>query len=134
MRRRRNEDGFTLLEVVVAMGILGGGLLAIGAAQLTALQMSSRSKNLMMAMHLAQDQIEAFHAMPTASLPATGNDPANPIDLDPTDDDLTQFNRRWTIVANSPSPGVTSITVEVDWLDPKLNITRTTSLQTLKGS
>jgi prepilin-type N-terminal cleavage/methylation domain-containing protein len=141
LRRRRRqgkgEAGFTLLEVVVAMGILATGLLAVAAAQLTAIRMSARSKNLMHATHLAQAQMEAFQALPQASLPATGNDPNNPIALnltsDPNNPDATTFNRSWVITPNDPSPGITKVTVQVDWFDDKVSTTRSTTLQTLKG-
>lgn len=131
--RRRTAEGFTLLEVVVAMGILATGLLAVAAAQLTALNMASRSKHLVEAVHLAEAQLELFQAMPTVGLPATGNDPNNPISISTDPTDQTVFNRRWTMTPNDPSPGITRVTVSVDWFDEKFNTTRTTSLQTLKG-
>ena len=132
-RIRGRADGFTLLEVVIAMGILAAGLLAVAAAQITALSVSSRSKHLLDAVHLAEGQLEAFRAMSTAALPATGNDPNNPISIASDAADETVFNRRWTITPNSPMPGVTRITVAVDWFDEKIGNTRTTTLQTLKG-
>lgn len=129
----RAERGFTLLEIVVALGILSTGLLAIAAGQLAALRISTRSRYLSQAAHLAQAQIEAFQAMPLASLPGSGNDPNGPIDVDVNDLDMTTFNRRWTIEPNTPVAGVTRITVSVDWFDPKLNQQRTATLQTMKG-
>ena len=133
-RIRGRADGFTLLEVVIAMGILATGLLAVAAAQITALHVSSRSKHLLDAVHLAEGQLEAFRAMPVASLPATGNDPNNPISIASSDAaDETVFNRSWTITPNNPTPGVTRITVAVNWFDSKLGATRTTTLQSLKG-
>jgi prepilin-type N-terminal cleavage/methylation domain-containing protein len=136
---RRSQDGFTLLELVIAMGILAAGLLAVAAAQLSALHMSARSRSLIDAMHLAEAQIESFQAMPVASLPATGADPDNPLDrdgqpLDPTAKDQTSFNRSWTIVPDDPETGITNITVTIDWLDPDVGVTRSTEIQSWKGA
>jgi type IV pilus assembly protein PilV len=135
--RDKGESGFTLLEVIIAMGILATGLLAVAAAQLTAIRMTARSKNLMHATHLAQAQMEVFQALPQAGLPATGNDPNNPIALnltsDPNNPDATTFNRSWVITPNDPSLGITKVTVQVDWFDERVNLTRSTTLQTLKG-
>ena len=84
--RARDASGFTLLEVVIAMAILSVGLLSIAAAQLAALHMSSRSKNLTTAMHLAEQKMEEFQGLPTASLPASGADASElPDPLEPID-------------------------------------------------
>ena len=131
--RGRTDDGFTLIEIMIAMAILAVGLLGIAAAQLAALHLSSKSRNLTIAMHLAQEKIEEFHALPAASLPATGNDPDNPIDLNPSDDDETTYNRRWTISPNSPVANMTTMLVQVDWLESKTGQVRTTSLESMKA-
>jgi type IV pilus assembly protein PilV len=139
-RRKRDSDGkrsvsgFTLLEVMVALGLLAFGLLSIAAAQLGALRQSSRSKNLTHAMHLAQQQVEVFTAMGQSNLPADGtyNDANNPIASVESTTDQSTFNRRWTIASNSPLAGITAITVEVDWVD-QLGSTRTTRLRTMSG-
>ncbi|MBW2280679.1 MAG: prepilin-type N-terminal cleavage/methylation domain-containing protein, partial [Deltaproteobacteria bacterium] len=56
--RRQNEDGFSLLEVMIAAAILAVGLLTIALAQVSALKMGSRSKHLSEAIYLAQEQVE----------------------------------------------------------------------------
>jgi type IV pilus assembly protein PilV len=129
-----SEDGFTLLEIIVAMGILAVGLLAIAAAQLSALRLSRHSRYLTSSMNLAQQQMELFQMTPNASLPANGtyNDPLNPIDIDPNDNDVSVFNRRWTITRDSPLAGVTTIRIAVDWVDER-GLTRTTALESMKG-
>ena len=60
----RSESGFTLLETMIAMAILGVGLLSIAVAQLTAIKMSSKSKNLQQAMFLAREQMDDLEALP----------------------------------------------------------------------
>ncbi len=49
----KRAEGFTLLEVLISMAILGVGVLTIGVAQLSAIKMSSRSSHLSQAMYLA---------------------------------------------------------------------------------
>ncbi len=132
MGRDECEEGFTLLEVMIAMALLSVGLLAVATAQIHAMNGTMRSKQLTRSMHLAHDQMEAFHTMPQASLPASGNDANNPIDPDPNDSDVTVFNRSWVMEANTPSIGVTRMTVNVSWTD-KLGINRVTAVQSLKA-
>ena len=128
------ESGFSLLEVIVAMGILSAGLLAIATAQISALKLARQSRYLTHSMNLAQDQMELFQLAQTASLPADGtyNDPNNPLDPDPFDVDVSTYNRRWTIARNTPAFGVTTVTVSVDWLDANGNV-RTTWLESMRG-
>ncbi|MEE9278674.1 MAG: prepilin-type N-terminal cleavage/methylation domain-containing protein [Myxococcota bacterium] len=119
-RTRTSEAGFTLLEVLMAMVILGVGVLTIGVAQLSAIKMSSRSQHLSQAMYLAQEQMEVFMVLPQGSafltLPVVdAPDPAGTIDIDPNDNDLTNYTRTWTVEPNVPNPGVTRITITVTW-------------------
>jgi prepilin-type N-terminal cleavage/methylation domain-containing protein len=118
--RTNRESGFTLLEVLMAMAILGIGVLTIGVAQLSAIKMSSRSEHMSQAMYLAQDQMETFMAMrpnsavlgiPVVNAP----DPGGIIDIDPADNDATNYTRVWTIEPNTPNAGLTRITVTVTW-------------------
>lgn len=112
------EAGFTLIEVMIAFVIMGIGLLTIGLAQLTAMRMTSRSKQTSQAMYLAQEQLELFQAIP----PTAGGaflDPGNPIDIDPNDREMTTFNRSWTVTLNTPTAGVHSVTVTVGWNNPE---------------
>jgi prepilin-type N-terminal cleavage/methylation domain-containing protein len=136
--RTRNNGGFTLLEVMIALSILGFGMLAASVGQFSALKTSRQSRSQTLSMYLAEQQMEAFQAMSSddvlAEIAAPGypDDPSNPIDPDPGDDDITTFDRRWFIEDDSPEPGVVSIRVEVDWVDP-LGFTRTTALRSLKA-
>jgi prepilin-type N-terminal cleavage/methylation domain-containing protein len=133
-RRAGDESGFTLLEVIVAMALLGVGLLAIAAAQLSALRVAGQSRYLSEAMNLAAQRMELFQLTPVANLPAAGthNDPGNPIQPDTGDDNATRYNRSWTITPNSPAPGVTTILVRVDWVDSTGNV-RSTRLESMRG-
>ncbi len=133
LRKSMRTDAFTLVEVVVALGILSVGILGVAASALTSLKFARESRSMTHAMYLAEAQMETFRTMPAANVIAlgTGNDSNNPIDPDPNDDDTTVFNRRWTITADSPEAGIITVTIEVDWVD-HLGITRTVQLRSMR--
>ena len=74
LRGRNRSEGFTLIEVVVAMGILATGLLAVSAAQLYAMRGGRSGRHTTDAAEIAQSQVEAFQRMDwaAAGLAATG--------------------------------------------------------------
>lgn len=61
--RAPGADGFTLIEVVVAMGILATGLLAVSAAQLYAMRGGRSGRHTTDAAEFAQSQVEIFQRM-----------------------------------------------------------------------
>ncbi len=132
------RDGFTLVEVLIALMILAFGMLAMTVGQLASLKTVRQSRSGTTAMYLAQQQMEQFQMMPGSDVvaeitaPNYPNDPNNPIDPDVNDDNNVQFNRRWFITDDSPEAGLISIRVEVDWVDP-LGFTRTTTLESVKA-
>ena len=62
-RAQRRSEGFTLIEVVVAMGILATGLLAVSAAQLYAMRGGRSGRHTTDAAEVAQSQVENFTRM-----------------------------------------------------------------------
>lgn len=136
--RFRSVSGFSLLEVMIALTILSVGILGIGAIQLTSTKLSGDSRVRTQAAFLAQQQVELFRAMPVAGIvalaPVAGfnDDPANPIDPTPGDGQVVTFNRRWQVQQNVPEAGMTTVTVEVDYVDNVRN-TRTVRLRTLRA-
>lgn len=134
--RIKRPAGFSLIEVMVALGILGFGLLGVTAGHLLAMRVSTSSRGATLAMDLAETQLETFQAMTATdvlALQGTPNDPANPIDPDPSDDTSMAFDRRWIIVPDTPEANVISITIEVDWIDA-VGTPRTTRIGSLKAS
>ncbi len=73
-RRRRSARGFTLLEVMIALGILAVGLLSVAAAQLYAMRGGSSGRHSSRAAVVAHSQLENFQriAFSDAGLAATG--------------------------------------------------------------
>lgn len=113
--------GVSLIEVMVALSILGFGMLGVVAAEISALRTTDQSQDRMLANRLAQQQREAFQEMSTTPLEVIRvagtdpNDPLNPIDPDPNDTDQMVFTRSWTITPDAPEPDVYRILVTVSW-------------------
>jgi prepilin-type N-terminal cleavage/methylation domain-containing protein len=122
----KRESGFTLIEVMIAMAILGVGLMSIAVAQLTAIKVSSRSKNLQQAMFLAREQMDDLEALPPGAAilqtAATTDDPDNPIRLSTNDGNQMTFTRSVTVTPNTPEIGLAQVVVTVAWDSPQAGI------------
>ena len=140
MKRTRalhSQSGFTMIELLIAMAILGIGMLTIGLAQMSAVKLSARSGHLSQAMYLAQEQMEIFMVMPASNaqflLPVVDQpDPGGAITVPSSDNDQTSFTRSWTIEPNTPTLGTTRITITVVWNTANSARTRVV-LQAVKG-
>jgi type IV pilus modification protein PilV len=72
-RREQGSAGFTLLEVVIALGVLTFGLLGVAAMQLYSLRQGQVGKHTTQASILAQDQVEnLMRSSFAAILPTAG--------------------------------------------------------------
>lgn len=149
-KSERGQSGFTLLEVMIAFAILSVGVLSIGMGQLSALKLTSTSKNSQQAMYLAEELMETFHSLPfspgppwgptfftTAVVdqtnPANATLPGNPhAPLGPANPDQLSYRRSWTIAPNQAPHNLTEITVMVTWNNSN-GIERTAILQSIKG-
>lgn len=133
----RRRSGISMIEVVIALAILGFGVLAGAAAQLTAIKLTSKSRMRTEAYYLAEQQMEAFRVMSGASIDtiiaAGPNDPGNPIDPDPNDGLARSFNRSWTITTDAPEAGLYTIEVRVIWVDP-LGLPRAVTLESIRAA
>jgi type IV pilus assembly protein PilV len=127
MGKLNRRDGVSLLEVVIALAILGFGMLGAAAAQISAFRSTDQSEERMLAQSLAQQQVELFREMSRTSLEAIRadagypNDPLNPIDPDPNDAKSMAFTRTWTITPDTPEDNVYTIVVNVSWTGAKGN-------------
>jgi len=117
-KRSRNR-GVSLIEVIVALAILGFGMLGMAAAQISSYRFSDSSRERTLAHGLAQQQLEIFQSMSTTSIEAAilagTTDPLNPIDPDPNDAAAMAFNRSWAITPDTPEDGVYTVQVTVNW-------------------
>ena len=137
VKAARRRSGVSLMEVTIALTILGFGLLAGASAQLSAMKYSSGSRARMEAQYLAQQQMEVLQAMTPAALAgfpdgAVVVDPANPIDPDVNDATARQYNRSWTVTRDNPVAGVYRVDVQVSWTSSATGTVRTVNLESLR--
>jgi prepilin-type N-terminal cleavage/methylation domain-containing protein len=68
-RIRRQEFGFTLVELMVAMTILAFGMLGVAATQLTSMHGNRSGRNLTAAVEVAQNEMEGVIRVAWSDLP-----------------------------------------------------------------
>ena len=106
-----NLKGFTLIEVMIAILILGIGMMAMALLQVTAIRGGSFANQVTQASIYGQDKIEEIKNMDYASV-NTGSDAV-------TSSNGVTFSRSWTVAADSPYPDSKTITLTVSWTGPQ---------------
>lgn len=114
--------GFTLLEVLIAMGIFSISLLGLGIGATSIMRANQTSYFNTLATNWAQDKLEELKAKTVSSLPSCP--PTYPGGSNCSDTKTSSglnFTRNWQIQSDSPVAGTTRIDVKVDWTDYKSN-------------
>jgi type IV pilus assembly protein PilV len=119
---KMGNEGFTLLEVIVAISILTVGLLAVGTMQVSAIYGNSIANKVTKATSIAEDKLEQLLTLQyslTATHPDLSEGNHGPIDQ-------PGYSMSWRVDNNTPFPNTKAITVTVSWQDRW--VTRSTSL------
>jgi prepilin-type N-terminal cleavage/methylation domain-containing protein len=93
-RSRGRNGGFTLIEAMIAMAILGLGLLALAAMQLHAMKGGASGRNASEAAAIAQTRMERLQGQTWTDVAPTGG---------------------WTVAQVETGSGQTNLTYSVDW-------------------
>ena len=129
------EKGFTLIELMIAMIVLGIGILALIEMQVAAMSGNSSANQMTIATTLAQDQIERLKGLsffdnalidtnvgnngalttPPNAASFDQTDAGNPINESGGTTGLTRYRRFWNIADNTPIQGVKTVVVFVYW-------------------
>ena len=106
------KEGFSLIEILIALIFLAIGILAIASLQITSVRGNFFSNNLMQATYVAQDRLEFLQNLPyDSSRLAQGNykpDPDGPVTVSGI-----VFNRSYTV----SDAGYKLIDYTVTWND-----------------
>ena len=123
-RRTAGREGFTLLEVVIAMGVLAVGLLGVAAAQIHAMHGGRSGRHETDAAQFAHTRIEQFQRMNFTELVATAGFVPVPaqqlqttVQSNPVNQVEENYTIQWRITDVTPN-ALKSIDVRVNWNEP----------------
>lgn len=114
--RKNRKEGFTLLEVMITLGLLSFEILAVMAMFSASVKANSYAQNLTTASSLAQTGIESAKNTAYADLA----DATECFDRNLTSAncaDAGVFNRQMTITRDVPIAGMTEVEIVVSWVD-----------------
>ena len=109
--RKVNKNGFTLIEVMIAILILAVGMMAMALLQVTAIRGGSFANQMTQASIYGQDKIEELKNTTYASI-ANGSDTI-------TSGNGVTYARTWTVTTDSPYTGSKTINLTISWTGPQ---------------
>jgi len=128
MGKLKKEDGFTLIEVLIAITIFAVGLLAVAAMQTSAIKMNSTAGKLTNLSTWGMDKIEELSALPYTNpwLEMAGNPGNPPPATDSAGNTHVQvsgdYTISWTVIDDNPLTSTKNITVTVTGRGKTANI------------
>jgi len=111
-RKRKRQEGFTLIEIMVAMLLLTILIVGAMATQISTIRTSSDARTSTSAVSIAQSRLEEFRSLPYANLAALGPEIAY-FNYDTSPNLASSFFTRTTTVAQSAEGWL--MTVVVQW-------------------
>ena len=108
MRMLRSNDGFTLVEMLVAAMLAAVGFLGLAALHANAIRTTGVGRNMSVATALAMQHIEALRRTPAAALAST--------DPETITAGYREYTRTATVAGVGPGTAK-QITVDVAWSD-----------------
>ena len=106
METLKKENGYTLIEVLIALTIFAVGLLAVAGMQTSAIRMNSTAGKLTNLSTWGMDKIEELSALPYS-------DPLLDPAVNPHQEQLGDYTISWTVTDDNPLPNTKNITVTV---------------------
>ena len=122
----RCNQGFTLIEILIALAIFAVGFLALSSMQITAINTNANSRNSTTVINIAKDRAEELMALPYtdanlvgSAAPGTNYAPAADADLIDNNEDgqideageTGHITITWTVINDQPRPGAKSVRV-----------------------
>lgn len=127
IKRLKKQDGFTLIEVLIALTIFAVGLLAIAAMQTSAIRMNSTGNRVTELSTLGIDRLENLMSLPYSDpwLEQAGNPPGGVDSAGNTHQINTAdgYLLSWNIADNKPTTNTKTITLTVTGNGKSLSLT-----------
>jgi len=110
------DNGFTLLEVLLAITILSFGLLAVASMQVAAMKGNTHARGTTEGSTVVVDQLEKLMALTYDSV----------VDGGPTTVD-NKYTVTWTVQADTPQTDTKTIAITATWTD--IGVSKSTQIQ-----
>ena len=112
---RKTNNGFTLVEVLVATVVFSIALLGLARMQIVAGQVSSAAGRLTRATALAQDKIEQLLALPYTDPALVDQTPVGQATTYTEPNPPQGYTIMWSVDADTPNAGIKTINLRVAW-------------------
>jgi prepilin-type N-terminal cleavage/methylation domain-containing protein len=120
MNVSKKNDGYTLIEVLIAIAIFSIGILAVASMQTDAIMKTVSSRNTTEALELASAHVEFLHGIPLYddSLDLDGNGVVEQFDMhadlveivdNPHEIAVDRYTIQWTVTDDEPLDAITNI-------------------------
>lgn len=110
MLNQVEQNGFTLIEVMIAVFIFSMGLLAVNTTTVMVIKTNNMGKNMTTAVNLAQNKLDDLKIMTYSSISDTSE-----TDLDEQGNAGNGIFDRDVSVTTSTNPDYKTVEVEVSW-------------------
>jgi type IV pilus assembly protein PilV len=102
-----SEEGFTLLEIMIALVVLSVSLVALAGLQISAIRGNTFSKRMTTAVSIANEKMEQLKNSSYANILSESSIQVNQSNMN--------FTRQVTVTNNSPLPNTKTVNVTVTW-------------------
>ena len=124
---RKSQKGFTLIEIMVGLGILAFGILAVASMQTASLTGTSKAYSVTDATTVAMAQLEQLMSLSYSHSDLTdGNHPSTTVT-----DTTGRYRIEWTCDDDLPVTNTKTIQVVVSWDEPG-GVAKSTELTYIK--
>ncbi len=113
-----NENGFTLLEILIAISIFSIGMLAVASMQISGIHGNATANVLTKAGAWGEDKVEELIARPYDHADLSGGPPPGVTHPTVTEG---RYNISWTVTDDAPINNIKTVVITVTWQDRGLN-------------
>jgi type IV pilus assembly protein PilV len=113
-----HANGFSLIELLIALTIFAVGILAVAAMQTVALRGGAQSTALTQAVRdIAQDKIEELLSLTNTDSNLTAGDHPSSSTYEEVAQNGVTYKTRWTVTDSTPNPDAKTVLVTTTWTD-----------------